>query len=87
MLLLDGENPVYTLGASSHRKDFIVSFSGFLDDSSAFADVILPDHHSLESEAAVISPVTQTVAVSEQFVQPLYNTRALSQTLADLARR
>ena len=87
LVLLDGENPVYTLGASLNEKDFIVSFSGFIDDSSAFADVILPDHHSLETEAAVVSPVTQTVAVSEQFVQPLYNTRALSRTLADLASK
>ena len=27
---------------------FIVSFSPFLDDSSAFADLILPDHTFLE---------------------------------------
>ncbi len=87
MLLLDGENPVYTLGASLADKDFIVSFSGFIDDSSAFADIILPDHHSLESEAAVMSPVTRTVAVGEQFVRPLYDTRSLAQTLTDLAAK
>jgi anaerobic selenocysteine-containing dehydrogenase len=85
ILLLDGENPVYTLGASLGDKDLIVSFSGFIDDSAAYADVILPDHHALEAEAAVMSPVTQTVAAGEQFVQPLYNTRALAQTLADIA--
>ncbi len=84
-VLLDGENPVYTFGAQLSDKDLVVSFSGFIDDSSAFADVILPDHHALESEAAVVSQVTQTIAISEQFVQPLYNTRALPQTLSDLA--
>jgi anaerobic selenocysteine-containing dehydrogenase len=87
VLLLDGENPSYTLGTDLSRKDFLVSFSNFIDDSSAFADVILPDHHSLETEAAVLSPITQTVAVGEQFVQPLYDTRALSQTLADIAAK
>ncbi len=87
MLLLDGENPVYTLGASLADKDFIVSFGGFIDDSSAYADVILPDHHALEAEAAVMSPVTRTVAVGEQFVQPLYNTHSLAQTLTDLAAK
>jgi anaerobic selenocysteine-containing dehydrogenase len=87
VVLLDGENPVYTLGASLADKDFIVSFNGFIDDSSAYADLILPDHHSLETEAAVMSPVTHTIASSEQFVQPLYNTRGLSQTLADLAAK
>jgi anaerobic selenocysteine-containing dehydrogenase len=87
VLLLDGENPVYTMGANLTGKDLIVSFSNFLDDSTAYADVILPDHHSLEAEAAVLSPVTQTVAVSEPCVQPLYNTRALTQTLADIAAK
>ncbi len=85
VVLLDGENPVYTLGASLSDKDFIVSFSPFIDDSAAFADVILPDHHSLESASSVMSPVTRSVAVGEQFVQPLYNTHALAETLADLA--
>jgi anaerobic selenocysteine-containing dehydrogenase len=85
ILLLDADNPVYSLGASLADKDFIISFSGYVDESSAYADVILPDHHSLETEVAVMSPLTKTVAVSDQFVQPLYNTRALSQTLTDLA--
>ena len=49
--------------------------------------MILPDHHSLESEAAIVSPVTQTVAVSDPCVPPLYNTRALTQTLADIAAK
>ena len=87
ILLLDDANPVYTLGTALTDKDFIVSFSGFLDDSSAYADVILPAHHSLETEAAVLSPVTGSVAVAEQFLQPLYNTRPLTQTLADLASK
>jgi len=34
-----------------------------------------------------MSPVTQTVAVGEQFVQPLYNTRGLAQTLTDIAAK
>jgi anaerobic selenocysteine-containing dehydrogenase len=87
VLLLDGENPVYTLGAAIGDKDLIVSFSGFIDESTAYADVILPDHHALESEAAVVSPVTGSIAVGEQFVQPLYDTRALAQTLADIASK
>ena len=88
VLLLDGENPVYTLGAAAlAEKDLIVSFGNFLDDSVAYADVILPDHHSLESAIAVVSPVTQSVAEGEQFVQPLYDTRALVETLAGLAKK
>jgi anaerobic selenocysteine-containing dehydrogenase len=85
VVLLDSENPVYALSADLTGKDLVVSFSNFIDDSTAYADVILPDHHSLESEAAVVSPVTQTVAVGDPCVQPLYDTRALAQTLADIA--
>jgi anaerobic selenocysteine-containing dehydrogenase len=87
VLMIDGENPVYTLGADLSGKDFIVSFSKFIDDSTAYADVILPDHHSLEMEAAVLSPITRTFARGEQVVQPLYDTRALPQTLADIAAK
>jgi anaerobic selenocysteine-containing dehydrogenase len=87
VLLLDGENPVYTLGADLAGKDLIVSFSSFIDDSTAYADIILPDHHSLEAAAAVVSPVTQTLAASEPCVQPLYDTRALADTLAAIAAK
>jgi anaerobic selenocysteine-containing dehydrogenase len=87
VLLLDGENPVYTLAAAIGDKDLVVSFSGFIDESTAYADVILPDHHALESEAAVVSAVTGSIAVGEQFVQPLYDTRALAQTLSDIAAK
>lgn len=87
IVLLDGENPVYTLSADLTGKDLIVSFGNFIDDSTAYADVILPGHHSLESEAAVVSPVTETLAVGEQFIQPLYDTRALAQTLTDITAK
>jgi anaerobic selenocysteine-containing dehydrogenase len=87
LLFLDGENPVYTQGASLNNKDLIVSFGNFIDDSSAYADVLLPDHHALESAAAVVSPITRSVAVGEQFIRPLYNTRSLAQTLGDIAAK
>lgn len=95
IVLLDGTNPVYTLPASSRVRellsgmDLVVSFGGFVDDSSAYADVILPDHHMLESAAALspaVSPRT-AISVTTPFVQPLYNTRPLEQTLGDLARK
>ena len=95
VLLLDGANPVYTLPAASQipkalaAMDLIVSFSSFIDDSSAFADMILPDHHILESDIAVIPLVaprpSATVAVS--FVRPLYDTKPLDQTLSEIARK
>jgi anaerobic selenocysteine-containing dehydrogenase len=95
ILLLDGENPVYSLPQSAGVSqllsglEMIVSFGGFVDDSAAFADVILPDHHTLESSSAVAPTISARFAISvaQQFVQPLYNTRAMADTLRDIAHK
>jgi anaerobic selenocysteine-containing dehydrogenase len=96
VLLLDGDNPAYTLPAATGIAgalgglETIVSFGAFIDDSAAYADLILPDHQMLESEAAVvpavpISPVD--ISVSTPFIKPLYNTRQIEQTLSDIAKK
>jgi molybdopterin-containing oxidoreductase family iron-sulfur binding subunit len=61
----------------------------FLDDSAAWADLILPDHSALESAVAVIPAVSTgpAVTVAAPFVKPLYDTRPMEQTLADLAQK
>jgi anaerobic selenocysteine-containing dehydrogenase len=93
LLLLDGENPAYSYPApvnSLTNIESIVSFGKFVDDSAAYADLILPDHHTMESESAVAPPVAGTsiaYTVTEPFVRPLYNTRPIEQTLADIARK
>jgi anaerobic selenocysteine-containing dehydrogenase len=74
VVLIDGANPAYTLPPSLNplpHAETIISFANFIDDSAAWADFVLPDHHSLESEA----------------VRPLYDTRALAQTLAALSAK
>jgi anaerobic selenocysteine-containing dehydrogenase len=95
ILMLDGENPVYTLPPASGVADamaaieMIVSFGAFIDDSAAYADVILPDNHTLESEIATVPAISPrpTITVARPFVQPLYNTRPIGQTLGDVARK
>jgi len=95
VLLLDGQNPAYTLPLASGvtqalaAMDLIVSFGSFIDDSSAYADIILPDHHTLESEVAAIPAVSArpTVNVATSFVRPLYDTHALEQSLTEIARK
>jgi anaerobic selenocysteine-containing dehydrogenase len=61
----------------------------FVDDSAAWSDFLLPDHHAIESEAAVIPAVSPVPAVTaaRPFVEPLYDTRAVERTLADLASK
>jgi anaerobic selenocysteine-containing dehydrogenase len=93
ILLLDGENPVYSLPSSSGvsqalaNVEMIVSFGTVINDTAVYADVILPDHHILESATAVVPAVSPrpAVTVAMPSVQPLYNTRAIQQTLGDIA--
>ena len=90
VILLDGANPAYQVPASAGRLaqcSAVISFSSFLDDSSAYADLILPDHSALESAAALLPSVEPKAALtgSRAFVQPLYDTRASEEVLAQLA--
>jgi anaerobic selenocysteine-containing dehydrogenase len=96
VLLLDGANPVYTLpslsGISTQlaHLGLIASFGTFIDDSAAYADAILPTHHALESEVAVIPSISVTpisVGVATPFVQPLYNTRPLVEIFDAIAQK
>lgn len=94
-VFLDGSNPLYTLPAASavgeklERIETLVSFSPFLDDTAAYADLLLPDHHSLEQTTAVFPAVAPGpgVVVATAFVQPLHDTRPTEQVLADLAKK
>ena len=93
MVLIAGANPAYTLPRSSgvlealKRAESVISFSSFLDDSAAWSDLILPDHDTLESESALIPPVSMgsAVTVAVPFILPLYDTHPVAKTLADLA--
>src|SRR4029450_1525626 len=55
VLLLDEANPVFLapkawkVRETVEKIPFIVSFGTFVDDTSSFADLLLPDHSFLES--------------------------------------
>ena len=95
VVFIDGANPVYAMPRSAGvadalaRAELVVSFGTFPDDSSAWADIVMPDHHELESGMALLPAVSaqQAVAVSTPFVEPLYDTRAVETTLAELATK
>jgi anaerobic selenocysteine-containing dehydrogenase len=90
VLLVDnGENPVYVLPHAWGNPDTIISFASFIDDTAAQADLILPDHHALESDIAMEQPISprRSAAIAKAFVKPLYDTRALAQTLNELAKK
>lgn len=93
VILVDGANPAYMLPKSSGIQDalnkasMVVSFAPVVDDTAAYADFILPDHHPLESSVVVMAAVADrpSVAIAEPFIQPLYQTQAVEKTLGDIS--
>jgi anaerobic selenocysteine-containing dehydrogenase len=94
VLLLDEANPVFgapkaaKLREAIEKVPFIASFGSFIDDTSALADLMLPDHSFLESwvdatpESGAIDSVTTVAAPA---MKPLYHTRAMADVLIELA--
>ena len=86
LLLIDDSNPVYSLPAdlgfaeALAKVGTVVSFASVPNETSELADLVLPDHTSLESwgdaesRAGVRSLVQPTV-------RPLYETQALGDSL------
>ncbi len=69
---------------------FVVTFSPFMDDTSAFADLILPDHTYLERwHDDVIYPSLgyPVVGLRQPVVPPLYDTRNTADVLLAIAKR
>ena len=95
-LLVDGANPVFTAPAAWKVRDalqkipFIASFSSFLDETTAMADLILPDHSFLESWVDAVPESGSLMAVTSvapPVMRPLHQTRAMPDVLLDVSRR
>lgn len=96
VLMVDGVNPLFTSPKAWRAKDaldkagFIVSFGSFVDETSAMADLILPDHSFLESwtdatpESGSIAAVASVAAPA---MKPLFTTRATPDVLLDVSRK
>ena len=96
VLLVDGANPVFAtprawrVREAFEKVPFIASFGSFLDETSALADLILPDHSFLESwvDAAPESGSRVAVAnVAPPVMRPLHQTRAMPDVLLEVSRR
>ncbi len=102
VLLVHGANPVFglpgVLNAASvlGRIPYIVSFSNVLDETTALADLILPDHHFLESWGTSVPPLGAeyaTLGIQQPVVRPYHQefdgaagTRAFADVLLGLAQ-
>ena len=96
LAMIHGANPVYGLPAATNfgealnSVEKIVSFSSFMDETTAMADLILPDHTYLESWGDDIpepGPGYQTITFQQPVVRPFLNTKPFGDALLDLSRR
>ncbi|MEE8442789.1 MAG: molybdopterin-dependent oxidoreductase [Dehalococcoidia bacterium] len=96
MVMVHGANPVHGLPASIgfsealNRVDTLVSFSSFMDETTAMADLILPDHVYLEAwgdDVPEPGPGYQAVTLQQPVVYPFTGTRSFGDVLLQTAGR
>ncbi len=91
-LLFYGVNPVFTLPQAAQFKaalahvPFIASFSGVLDETTAEAHLVLPDHNVLESWGDY-SPEAGVYGLIQPVMRPLYQTKASGDVLISVAQK
>ena len=95
-LLIDGANPVFTAPPAWRVREafsqvqYIAAFSSFLDETSALADLVLPDHSFLESWVDAVpesGSLEAAVSVAPPVMRPLFETRATPDVLLDIGSR
>ena len=93
--LLRNADPVHGMPSSAgfrealDRVPFVASFSSFLDDTSYFADLVLPTHLPLEDwgdGAPNPGPGFQTIGFRQPVVRPFQDTRGFGDLLLALAQ-
>lgn len=92
VVLFDGADPVFTRPDLRERlasAPIVISFAPVINDSAAYADLVLPDHSSLESSTVAAPPVSEGFSLvgAPAFVRPLHDTRSTEEVLVELASR
>ena len=96
VMLLYNANPVFATPAAWRVRDafekvpFIASFGSFIDETSALADLILPDHSPLESwldDAPPSGSARIVASVAPPAMHPLHDTRSMPDVLLDVAQQ
>ena len=91
VLLVHDSNPVYSLPKASGfqaalaKVKLVVSFASIADETSEQAHLVLPDHAPLESWGDA-APRNGIRGLVQPTLRPLYDTRALGDSLLDVAR-
>ncbi len=91
VLLVHHSNPLYSLplatgfGAALAKVGLVVSFASAVDETSAAAHLVLPDHAPLESWGDV-RPRSGVRGVIQPAFGPLYDTQSVPDSLLAIAR-
>jgi anaerobic selenocysteine-containing dehydrogenase len=95
-LLIYNSNPLFTyahqdkIRKAIEKIPFIVSFSNFIDETSEYADIIMPDHAWLEKwDSGPEVPAFQHpwLAIQRPVVEPFYDTRHTGDVIMTIASR
>jgi anaerobic selenocysteine-containing dehydrogenase len=94
MLFVTGANPLYSLPDTQavekafEKIETVVSFSSFMDETTARADIVLPQHFFLErydDVAAVRGFPESIIGLVQPVIDPLYDTRHSGDVLIQIA--
>ena len=91
MLIVRHANPAYTsapgvgFAAAMDKVPFKVSFSSVPDETTSRCDLVLPDHHALESWGDA-EPVAGTLSLLQPTMDPVFDTRATADVLLAIAK-
>ncbi len=87
-----GANPAHTMpksagfAAAFAKVPFKVSFSSMPDETSALCDLVLPDHHWLESWGDAVSGQGQ-LGLQQPTLDSVFDTRATADVLIELGKK
>ncbi|HYV98178.1 MAG TPA: molybdopterin-dependent oxidoreductase, partial [Gemmatimonadaceae bacterium] len=92
VLMVRGANIAYTSPKQSDvagalaKVPFKVAFTSYPDETAEMCDLILPDHHSLESwgDAETVKGV---LSLQQPVMDPVFNTRATADVLIAVAKK
>jgi anaerobic selenocysteine-containing dehydrogenase len=95
VLLTYHSNPVWNMPAQEKVRramatfKYVISIDVVINETTEWADLILPDHTYLESTLAVTCepPVVKGLALRQPAIPPIHNTRDATEILIDIAER
>ncbi len=91
LVMVRGANPAYTtppslgFAAAFAKVPFKVAFSSIPDETTALCDLILPDHHGLESWGDA-EPVRGLLSLQQPTMDPVFDSRSTADVLLAVAK-